>query len=215
MTQMEWIVTTIFTGTAAFVATNIDDIFVLMLFYSQLSATFRRRHVVAGQYLGFAALVAISLLGFLGSLVVPREWIGLLGLLPIAIGIRKFIRQHETIEKEEFKRLERQSSKSSLLAGLLSWQTLSVVTVTFANGGDNIGIYVPLFASSNLARLSAILSTFFVLLAVWCYIGYLFARHPAVANILPRYAHSIVPFVFIALGVYILIENDTLKLLGL
>ncbi len=212
---MKWIVTTIITGAAAFAATNLDDIFVLMLFYSQVSATFRRRHVVFGQYLGFAALVSISLLGFLGSFLVPREWIGLLGLLPIAIGIRRFVRRHETVEKEEIKRLERQSAKSSLLAGFLSWQTLSVATVTFANGGDNIGIYVPLFASSNLARLSVILIVFFVLLSWWCYIGYVLARHAVVADILSRYGHLIVPFVLIGLGVYILIENETLKLVGL
>ncbi|HEU4323694.1 MAG TPA: hypothetical protein VFS21_11145 [Roseiflexaceae bacterium] len=58
---------TVLTAVVAFASTNIDDIFVLMLFYGQLSPTFRRRHVVAGQYLGFLALVAISTLGSPGA----------------------------------------------------------------------------------------------------------------------------------------------------
>jgi cadmium resistance protein CadD (predicted permease) len=86
---MRWLLTAIITGTVTFAATNIDDIFVLMLFFSQVNSRLRPRHIVAGQYLGFTALVAISLLGFLGGLVVPRAWIGLLGLAPILIGVKK------------------------------------------------------------------------------------------------------------------------------
>ena len=61
------------TGVAAFAATNVDDIFILMLFFSKVDGEFRNRHVVLGQYLGFAALVALSVLGSLGVLVVSEE----------------------------------------------------------------------------------------------------------------------------------------------
>src|SRR3712207_1916009 len=88
---MNDLVTAIPTGITAFIATNIDDLVILLLFFSQVSATFRRRHIVIGQYLGFAALVIASLPGFFGGLVLPRHWIGLLGLVPIAFGISRLL----------------------------------------------------------------------------------------------------------------------------
>jgi cadmium resistance protein CadD (predicted permease) len=91
----------------------------------------------------------------------------------------------------------------------------SVAAVTFANGGDNIGIYTPLFASSDLVRLLIVLVVFYALLGVWCYVGYVVTRHPAVAHVLTRYGHLIVPFILIGLGIYIILDSGTLALFGL
>jgi cadmium resistance protein CadD (predicted permease) len=79
---------------SAFVATNIDDVFVLMLFFS---SNFQKSHIVIGQYLGIGLLVAISTLGSLLALVVPQYIIGLLGLVPIAIGVIRLVqlRKHD------------------------------------------------------------------------------------------------------------------------
>jgi cadmium resistance protein CadD (predicted permease) len=76
-------------GVAAFVATNIDDIFVLMIFFSSLA--YPVRQIVLVQYLGIGSLVAIGVLGSLIALVVPTYVIGLLGIVPIAIGIKNLI----------------------------------------------------------------------------------------------------------------------------
>ena len=200
---MHWLLTTVITGAVTFAATNVDDIFVLMLFFSQVNSRLRPRHIVAGQYLGFTALVAISLLGFLGGLLVPRAWVGLLGLAPIAIGMKKLLRME--VEREGGEEASGSSAKG----------VVSVAAVTFANGGDNIGIYTPLFANSGPARLAAMLGVFYLLLGTWCYAGYVITRHPVVARVLARYGHLAVPFVLIGLGIYILIESGTFGLLGL
>ncbi|WP_322096148.1 cadmium resistance transporter [Pseudanabaena cinerea] len=94
-----------------------------------------------------------------------------------------------------------------------SKQTYHVAAVTFANGGDNIGIYIPLFASSNAASRSITLATFFVLITVWCYAAKSIISHPAIAKFLTQYSDAIVPFVLIALGIYILYESETYQLL--
>lgn len=96
----------IITGILTFVATNIDDIFILVVFFSQANASlanasFRPRHVVVGQYLGFVVLVGVSLPGFLGGLVIPQPWIGILGLAPIVIGVRKFLGRNKEVEIAE------------------------------------------------------------------------------------------------------------------
>jgi hypothetical protein len=71
----------------------------------------------------------------------------------------------------------------------------SISAITFANGGDNIGIYTPLFASSDSAQLGVLLAVFYGMLAVWCGLGYRIARHPLMARALARYGHVLVPFV--------------------
>lgn len=206
------------TGITTFAATNIDDIVILTIFFGQMNATFSRRHIVAGQYLGFTALVIASLPGFLGGLIVPRAWIGILGLVPIFVGISHLINR-EKDENEvqtvsgEFKISKANAFLGSSLASLLSPQTYNVAAVTFANGGDNIGIYVPLFASSDLVSLVVILSVFFVLVGVWCYIAYLLTRHPAIAHVLTRYGKVFASFILICLGIYILIESGTYRLI--
>ncbi len=80
MTAADLIISLIELGASAFVATNIDDIFILMVFFS--SSNFHARSIVIGQYLGIGLLVAISALGSLIALVVPSFIIGLMGLVP-------------------------------------------------------------------------------------------------------------------------------------
>ncbi len=213
---MNWIAAAIIAGITSFAATNIDDMVLSMLFFAQVDDTFRPRHIFVGKYLGFAALIAASLPGFFGGLIVPKAWIGLLGLVPIAIGISHLVKK-ENEENDvqavsgEFNR--KSNSPVSKLANLFNPQTLNVAAVTVANGGDNIGIYLPLFASSDLPRLVVILAVFSVMVGVWSYAAYLLTRQTAIARILTRYTKAVVPFVLIGLGIFILIESGSYRLL--
>lgn len=210
---MSNLLTAISTGLTAFTATNLDDIVILMLFFSQASTLFRQRHIIAGQYLGFTALVFASLPGFFGGMLVPEAWIGMLGIVPIAIGIGRLLDSGEEDAEEDS--LPETANTTSPLIGLLSPQTCSVAAVTFANGGDNIGIYVPLFASCTWESLVAILSVFFSLVGVWCYAARQLTRVPAIGNALTRYGNQLVPFVLMGLGVMILLDSHTLEDPGL
>jgi cadmium resistance transport/sequestration family protein len=189
----------VLTGVASFAATNVDDIFLLMLFFSQVDEKFRAWHIVAGQYMGFAALVGLSLLGSLGALVIPGEWVGLLGVVPIYLGVRALLA------------LRGDRGESGGPVGVSgAW---GVAAVTFANGADNLGVYVPLFAGAGPARTGVIVFVFFVLVALWCFAGHRLGSHPAVAEKIDRYGHVVVPFVLMALGVYILLEAGSPSLL--
>ena len=215
---MTWLVTAIIAGITSFVATNIDDIVILMLFFAQVNSSFRPKHIVIGQYLGFTVLIIASLPGFFGGLIVPKAWIGLLGLLPIFIGINHLLNldnndQEVQTVAAEFKSPKTNSGFLSKLRSFIHPQTFNVAAVTIANGGDNIGIYLPLFAGSDGASLAVILSIFFLMIGLWCYIAYLLSSHPAIAKVLTRYSQAIVPFVLIGLGIFILIESGTYRLL--
>ena len=204
---MNELLTAVSTGMTAFTATNLDDILILLLFFSQVSAVFRRRHIVFGQFLGFTALVLASLPGFFGRLIFPPDWIGMLGLLPIAIGLSRLLNP-ETDDSEAEAELEQ--SEKSFFSSFLSPQTYSVAAVTVANGGDNIGIYVPLFASNTLESLAVILAVFFAMVGVWCYAAYRLIQMRAIADTLTRYGNQLVPFVLIGLGIAILVKSGTL-----
>lgn len=211
---MNWIAQTILTATTAFAATNMDDIILSMLFFSQVNESFRPQHIVVGKYLGFLVIILTSLPGFLGGLLIPHEWIGLLGILPIAIGLKQWFSQNDddeplvqTVSEEVTAR-----SEPALLAKLLPVQAYSVAAITIANGGDNIGIYVPLFANLNGPMLLITLIVFLVLIAVWCGIAYQLVQFPAISRVLTRYSHRIVPIVLIGLGTFILIESKSYRI---
>ena len=202
----------------AFVATNIDDIIILLLFFSQVDANLRRQHIVVGQYLGFTFLIVASLPGYFGGLIVPREWIGFLGLLPIAIGVKQLIsREKDTTQVQTVNSDRSYASASnpivSFLSSILNPQTYKVAAVTVANGGDNISIYIPLFAGSKLASLAVTLAVFFFMVGVWCAIAYLLTRQPTIAYVLARYGDRVVPFVLIGLGLLIMYERGTFGLI--
>jgi len=209
---MTELLTALSTGVTAFCATNLDDIFILMLFFTQVNNQFRRQHIITGQYLGFTALVITSMTGFFGHFLLPRPWIGLLGLMPIIIGLSRLINPEED---QETPGAEISTSNNSPLAGLLSPQTYGVAAVTFANGGDNIGIYVPLFANCSWQSLGIILGEFFAFVAVWCYLAYQLTRFEWLAANLTRYGNLLVPFVLIGLGIMILLDSHTLEHQGL
>lgn len=206
--------TAISTGFTAFTATNLDDIVILLLFFSQINHVFRRRHVIAGQYLGFAGLVVLSLPSFFGTLLFPRPWIGMLGILPIAIGISRLMNP-DADGDDDAGVAEIDQSTQPWFTSFLSPQTYSVAAVTFANGGDNVGIYVPLFANATGRGLVIILSVFFLLVAVWCYAAYRLIQVPAIAHTLTHYGNQLIPFVLIGLGILILVDSRTLENRGL
>jgi cadmium resistance protein CadD (predicted permease) len=180
------LVATLITGVISFAATNIDDIFVVTFFFSQSQR--HRWRIVLGQYLGFTALIVISLAGFFGGRVLPHGWIRFLGIVPIAIGIKRFLVKRD----DELKR-----------RGV---GVFDVAFLTFANGGDNIGVYTPLFAVSDVRQLLELLVLFYLLIGVWCLVGYLIPRQQAIGNALKRGERWIVSLVLVGLGLYIILK---------
>jgi len=139
---MSGFATALTAGIIAFAATNIDDIVILLVFFSQVDTNFRRRDIFVGQYLGFTVIVLVSLPSFLGGFVVSSEWMGLLGLLPIVIGIKQLVQQEDTTQVQtvtsDFKPSSPSNPIVAFLSSVLNSQTYKVAAVTVANGGDNI-----------------------------------------------------------------------------
>jgi len=167
-----------------FAATNIDDLFLLAVFSAKRVPM---RRVIAGQFLGFAGIVATSLIGLWAALNIPPAWFRVLGFLPLAVGIKHLFHVH--------KKGGQPASKFNML---------SIAGITLANGADNVGIYVPFFAISR-SYLWMILSMYAVLLAAWCFGGKWLGERPIALRFIDRCGHWVVPIVFVCLGMYILI----------
>lgn len=197
-------IATIFTAIATFVATHIDHLFILVILFSREKGKHQIKSVVLGQYLGSAALVVFSLLAAFGLSFIPQSWIiGFLGLVPIALGLRVLFRSEK--EEEEDKVMESAHKYSSLV--------LSLMFLTIACGGDNIGIYVPLFSSITSAEIKVTVAVYFILVAVLCFISYRIAKFKYVGETIEKYERLIVPVVFVGLGIMILVENGTFTFL--
>ena len=197
---------TIFSAIAVYISTSIDYLFILLIIFSQSQTKKGLRQIYLGQYLGTGILVAVSLFAAYVLNFIPQDWIiGLLGLIPIYLGIRVAMVGEEEAEEEEV--VEKLKSGG---ASRLFW-TVSLITI--ASGGDNLGIYIPYFASISFSEIIIALVVFAISIAVLCYISYRLAQISFVADTLEKYERIIVPVVFIGLGFFILIENGTIQAL--
>jgi len=192
---------TITQAVATFAVTNIDDLVVLAVFFGQARGhRGAASRVIAGQYLGFVAIVAVATCTALASAaLLPAAVLPYLGLLPIMLGLRAawVAWQHRGGEPPEG-----EGGTATRAPGI--WQ---VAGVTFANGGDNVGVYVPMFAVATAGTVALYVTVFLVGVGVWCVAGRYFAGHRVVANTFARWGHLILPVVLIAVGTTILVEG--------
>ena len=178
-----------------FASTNVDDLLILVGFFAD--PAFQARDIVAGQFAGVAALFAVSLALSLLSMVIPKAYIGLLGIFPILIGVRKLLslRDHNDEPGETPPSATRRYG-----------QIAAVALITIANGGDNVGIYVPAFAVQTGSAMILIAMVFVVMTALWCYFAHWLVSHPKVGPPIRNYARLAVPVVLIGLGFLIMYQ---------
>ena len=150
-------------------------------------------------------MVAVSLFAAYVLNFIPQDWIiGLLGLIPIFLGIRVAFVGEEEEEEEVVEKLESRGTNR------LFW---TVALITIASGGDNLGIYIPYFTSLAFSEIIIALIVFAISVAVLCYISYKLAKISFVSETLEKYERIIVPIMFIALGIFIMIDNGTIQTL--
>ncbi|EEL16711.1 Cadmium resistance transporter [Bacillus cereus 95/8201] len=196
----------------AFATTNIDDIFILLVLFSQVRTEVLRKedravrekamrkklYIAIGQYVGFSMIIFLSIVGSLSSFFIPVSWIGVLGFVPIYMGVKGLF--------------SLRSNKSNKVIDKASSSLFKVAAITLANGADNISIYIPMFTSQSLEANFVTLIIFFCMIAIWCLIGYTLLRAPIFAKVLERNCHIIVSIVLIGLGMFMLFRSNTIEL---
>ncbi|HGQ1754927.1 TPA: CadD family cadmium resistance transporter [Streptococcus pneumoniae] len=196
---------TIISAIGVYISTSIDYLIILIILFAQLSQNKQKWHIYAGQYLGTGLLVEASLVAAYVVNFVPEEWmVGLLGLIPIYLGIR-FAIVGEDAEEEEEEIIERLEQSK---ANQLFW---TVTLLTIASGGDNLGIYIPYFASLDWSQTLVALLVFVIGIIIFCEISRVLSSIPLIFETIEKYERIIVPLVFILLGLYIMYENGTIE----
>lgn len=180
--------TSIFASIIAYISTNIDDIFVLMILLASCRGAAKGR-LIAGHFLGVSLITAISMLGALGLENLSLRYVGLLGLVPIGLGIRAWFQRDE----------EEAEAKGTGILGM--------AMITLGNGADNIGVYIPLFTGfSNGERVGAVI-LFLAMTALWVWLANSLSAFPRVKAVIEQYKSIAIPVVFIALGLFILLDS--------
>ena len=183
-----------------FASTNVDDLLILTAFFSD--RRMRASSVVIGQFLGIGFLATVSVVAALLAVAIPDGWTRLLGLAPFVLGIQRLV----TLRKSQYKTAIDQTSPES--CSNLAGDIVSVASTTIANGGDNIGATIPLFANQP-GRIWFYMIVFTVMTAIWCIASFLLTKHPVIASRLGRYGHIVLPLVLIALGLHILFGTSS------
>ncbi|HZB30455.1 MAG TPA: cadmium resistance transporter [Streptosporangiaceae bacterium] len=197
---MDGLAGTLATAVAMFVGTNVDDIIVLTVLFLSSRAVGRPRpgQIWAGQYAGVAILVLASVLAALGLTIVPDDWVGLLGLIPIGLGVIGLvaaIRNHDDDEADT----------PAVATGVVS-----VAGLTIANGADNISVYTPVFRTIGPGPSAVTMIVFAIGIALWCLAGSWLGSHKKIVQSVERNGEWLIPVVFIAIGVLVVVESGLL-----
>ena len=185
--------------------TAVDLLIILMLFFAKRKSRKDIINIYLGQFLGSVSLILLSLLfAFVLNYIPSKEILGLLGLIPIFLGLKVLLlgdSDGEAIAKEGL----RKDNKNLIFL---------VAMITFAScGADNIGVFVPYFTTLNLANLIVTLLTFLVMIYLLVFSAQKLAQVPSVGETLEKYSRWFVAVVYLGLGIYILIENNSFDML--
>ena len=185
--------------------TAVDLLIILMLFFAKRKSRKDIINIYLGQFLGSVSLILLSLLfAFVLHYIPSKEILGLLGLIPIFLGLKVLFlgdSDGEDIAKEGL----RKDNKNLIFL---------VAMITFAScGADNIGIFVPYFITLNLADLIVALLTFLVMIYLLVFSAQKLAQVPSVGETLEKYSRWFIAVVYLGLGIYILIENNSFDML--
>lgn len=200
------LILTILTAVAVYVATGIDYLIILVILFSQIKKG-QEKHIWIGQYLGTAIIIAVCLLIALGIVnLIPQQWVlGLLGLIPLYLGIKFYMKGEEEEDEDSILSLFSSNRFNHLF--------LTVAFIVLASSADDFSIYIPYFTALNTIEIGIAITVFFIMVGVLCLISYRLASVSYVSEKIEKYERWIVPIVFIGLGIFILIENGTLTAL--
>jgi len=195
----------ILTGIFLFISTNIDEFILGFLLITKPGMT--QRDWFIGKYISIIVILALSSLGIFLLLIIPIEWIGILGFIPLFIGIK-------TLFSRKSKENKITENQIYIKNSYFSSNILIVASLNIASGGDNIGLYIPFFANSSFWEIVLIIIIFLVLTYVWCIIPYKIINSPQVQEKIVNWGKKTFPWLMIVLGLYIFLDTGFL-LLGL
>ena len=183
-------------------ATSLDEIPLLFLLYAKKDGRSKGLAVTGGYFLGSAILIGLAILASLGVGLIPdRRLVGLLGLVPLVMGILALVKKEDGEETER-------AMPSSRKFGALALQTAAI---TLGLGFDDLGGYIPLFSAYSGWEIVPMVLALFLCAALICLLSRILTQIGRLSRWIEKYERFITGAVFIVLGIVILYECGTLR----
>jgi len=179
----------------AFLSTNIDNFLLTAAQYAAAPAH-RVRRITIGQILGFTVILVVSLSGAAILFEISAAWIGLLGLVPLALGVRGLVAhvRHRNQERAGWP-----------VAG----GVITAALVGIGSSGDNLAVYIPLWRECNLVEAVAVVGCFIVFDLILCWGAHITGRHPRTERTFEAVGSWASPVLYCVIGVVILLRAGT------
>lgn len=185
------------TAAGVFIGSNIDDLIVLIvLFLAARRGRLPASRIVAGQYLGYGILVTGSIVIALGLAAVPQRWIGIVGFVPLGIGLWGLLGA-----------IRNGPEHQPIVASSL-W---AIAALSIANGSDDLSVYAPVLRTNDFGDDVLIVAVFLGCVAIWCVLAWWLGTRRRVLTTLKRFGHWLVPLVFIAIGLVVIVNSGLFR----
>ena len=194
---MNSLLSVISVSAGAFISTNLDDICLLILFFSMLKEKRQTWFVIAGEYLDIATLCILSLLISKGAALILGKYIWIVGFVPLGFGIKSLIGLIRKKEDAVFT----MSAEGTWMLIFAEW------AVTVSNGGDNLSIYIPLLGNLGLGTFHIFFIVMMAMTTLWWILALTLRGIPAVSDVFSKAGKYILPVVFLLVGAATIIKG--------
>jgi cadmium resistance protein CadD (predicted permease) len=185
------------TAAGVFIGSNIDDLIVLIvLFLGARAGKLPVSRIIAGQYLGYGILVAGSIVIALGLAAVPQRWVGLIGFVPLGLGLWGLLGAL------------RHGPEHQPVLARKQW---AIAALSIANGSDDLSVYAPLLRTNSFGDGVLIVLVLLISVAVWCAIAWWLGTRRRVIKTLKHFGHWLVPLVFITIGLVVIVDSGLFR----
>lgn len=196
-TEVPILINNLITATIAFLATDIDDLVIMFTFYMTAKTTnpkIKQNHPVlkifSGELIAYLVILLLSDVASYGLRLFPKAFTNGLGAVPLFMGIKILWDLHEEHNHK------RKSTAKNI--GIITLP--SILSICLADGGDNLGVYIPLFSSLSMEDLLGINIYLLALMAIWCVVGFLLSKLNGLNKVFQKYGSLITGTILIILG---------------
>ena len=184
----------------AFTATNLDNLVLLISLLGRYSD--RRYEVTVGYLTGMLIIAAATY--YVGKLAgtAPVEYLGLLGIIPVLIGVGEIIRLFRN----------KGVVNDPVMPGAGSTAVTATLAAQLSNSTDTIITFSVMFSDANDLADHLLVLSFAGMALLFILIAYLALRHPWLSRPIQLYGHYLTPLILITVGMFVL-SNTALDMM--
>lgn len=181
----------------SFAATNLDNLVLLVVLLG--IAQGNRAAAILGFVIAMIGVLCVAAIGTVIGANIDPGLVGYLGFVPLLLGAWMLLRQLRGVSSVA-ETNSPQPQRSGVLGSFL---------LMFANSGDSIAVFLPLLAESSRESLLWEVSMFLMMALLWAGLAWRIADQPQLAKHIERVGEKLMPWIIMAVGVYILLDTGT------